>query len=119
MFFSLVMEVICFSWSPCGSPFLFHFPKSSLTMYLRKTSVKLIQLIMSAKIIVFIALLPAKNTLHFYYFIISGTKQSVNLETEKERPCLCPERPKPAAEQGEEITKPLIISIMRKKKKDL
>lgn len=41
------------------------------------------------------------------------------LKTEKDRPCLCPERPKPAAEQEEEITKTLIISIIREKKKKI
>lgn len=78
---------------------------------------------MSAETIVFIALFHAKkeNILPFYYyFITTGTKQSVILGTENDRPCLCPERPKLAAEQKKEITKKtLIISIIREKKKEL
>lgn len=73
---------------------------------------------MSAETIVFIAPFSCKtNTLSFYYFITTGTKQSVILETEKARPCLFPERPKPAAEQKNGITQTLIISIIRGKKK--
>lgn len=73
---------------------------------------------MSAETIVFIAPFSCKkNTLSFYYFIKTGTKQSVILETEKARPCLFPEKPKPAAEQKKEITKTLIISIIREKKR--
>lgn len=61
---------------------------------------------MSDETIVFIALFfLQKSTLPFYYLITTGTKQSVILKTEKDRPCLCPERPKPAAEQKKEITK--------------
>lgn len=57
-----------------------------------------------------------RNNLPFIIFK-TGTKQSVILETEKDQPCLCPERPKPAAEQKEEITKTLIISIIGEKKR--
>lgn len=73
---------------------------------------------MSAETLVFIALFSCKKPPSL--FIISfttGTKQSVILETEKDRPCLCPERPKPAAEQKKEITTTLIISIIREKKR--
>lgn len=59
---------------------------------------------MSAETIVFKALFSCKKPLPFYYFFTAGTKQSVNLVTEKDQTCLCPERPKPAAEQKKEIT---------------
>lgn len=76
---------------------------------------------MSAETIVFkVHFSCKKDTLPFYYFTTTGTKQCVILETEKDQTCLCPERPKPAAEQKKEITKTLIISIIiREKKKDL
>lgn len=63
---------------------------------------------MSAETVVFITFFflqnKQKGTLRFYDLITTGTKQSVILEMVKDRPCLCPDRPKPAAEQKKEIT---------------